>query len=541
MPNQLEQNIDGWAEKILQGDAQSISRAISAVENQDGRARELLKRLFPHTGRAAIIGITGATGSGKSTLVDGLTALLRKQGKTVGILAVDPTSPFSGGAILGDRIRMQTHWNDPSVYIRSMATRGSMGGLSVATLDAALILDAAGKDFVLVETVGVGQDEVEIAQLADVTLLLLVPGMGDDVQAFKAGIMEIADIFVINKADLPGADRVEQDVHALLSLAAPTSRSPQHVQMTRGGRRDLPQTPTEGMPRRAHQGGSGWLPPVIRTIATRQDGRSGGPSEGLDQLLEAIFKYLEFSQNEGGWERRRVDCWRERLVEILRDRLLEHVTQEFLTNDALNQYAASIAARAEDPYSVADQILEQAEWTRSSSPKQDDWKQGSQADQGAHESRQGSQSLTVLDHLGVAVKSLAEAVKLYRNILGLEVSGYETIPQEKTNVAMLRLGESRMELLEASERDSPIGRFLAKRGPGLHHLCLRVPDLAAAIARLQQSGIKLINPEPALGAGGHRYVFVHPASTGGVLLELVEDHPSRDREGAGEESVTRDQ
>ena len=319
MTDRVEKDIAGWVERILQGDTQAISRAISSVENMDAASRELLTKLFPHTGRATIIGVTGATGSGKSTLVDCLTALLRKKGRTVGVLAVDPTSPFTGGAILGDRIRMRASPGDPGTYIRSMATRGSMGGLSRATLDAALILDAAGKDYILVETVGVGQDEVEIAKLADVTLVLLVPGLGDDVQAFKAGIMEIADIFVVNKSDLPGADRSEQEVQALLSVAAPAN---------------------------------GWLPPIIRTVATHH--------EGVEQLLEAISGYLEYSERQGVRDKRRLDHWRERLLGILRERLLQQVMQGVLANDALNQYAASVASRAEDPYSVVDRILEKA-------------------------------------------------------------------------------------------------------------------------------------------------------------------------------------
>ena len=457
----MNQDIDRWVGKILEGDPRAISRAITSVENRDDTARELVKRLFPHTGRATIIGITGAGGSGKSSLVDAMIASLRKRGKTVGALAVDPTSPFTGGAILGDRIRMQAHSGDSSVYIRSMATRGSLGGLASATMDAALVLDAAGKDYILVETVGTGQDEVEIAKLADVTLLLLVPGLGDDVQAFKAGVMEIAEIFVINKSDLAGADRVEQEVHALLSLASATD---------------------------------GWQPPIVRTIATRQ--------QGVDELLDAVTAYMEFSEQNDARKQRRLDHWRERLLTILRDRLLQQVMRNVLEDGVFNQYAAAVASRSEDPYSVVDQVLEQS---------------------GLESKTEGASAAFMLDHIGVAVDSLSQAVNFYQQILGLEVSGYHSVSQEKTNVAMLRLGGSRIELLEPTEPDSPIGRFVAKRGGGPHHICLRVPDLSAVIAKLQQSGVKLINSEPAIGAGGHRYVFVHPGSTGGVLLELVQE------------------
>ncbi len=316
-----EREIQTWVEKILQGEARAIAQAISFVENQEPGAQELLRRLFPHTGRSTIMGITGTAGSGKSTLVDCLVALLRKRGHTVGILAVDPTSPFTGGAILGDRIRMQAHATDPGTYIRSMATRGALGGLSRATLDAAMVLDAAGKEYILVETVGVGQDEVEVVKLADVTLLLLVPGMGDEVQTFKAGLMEIADVFIINKSDYAGAERLEQELQALVSQSV--SRE-------------------------------GWLPPIVKTVATRQ--------EGVEQLFETILRYLEFSRRQGTFEQRQVSHWRVRLLDLLRERLLRQVVHDALENGALSQYAASIASRQADPYSVVDQILEQAGW-----------------------------------------------------------------------------------------------------------------------------------------------------------------------------------
>jgi len=474
MTDRAERDIDGWAEKILSGDPQAVSRAITAVENRSERARQLLKQIFPHTGRATIIGITGPSGAGKSTLVDGLTALLRKQGKTVGILAVDPTSPFSGGAILGDRIRMQAHTGDSGAFIRSMATRGALGGLARATLDAALVLDAAGKDYILIETVGVGQDEVEIAKLADATLVVLVPGLGDDIQAFKAGIMEIADVFVVNKSDLPGAERVEREVDAALSLKTPASSGD-------------------------------WRPPIVKTVATR--------AEGVDTLLQAISQWVDFSQCHGIWAERRQSLWRGRLLELLRDRIIERVMPEFLPEGDLDHYASSVVGRATDPYTVVNQILEKAGFEGT----------GVVAPPNRFCEQPGA---LVLDHLGGALSSITEAVKFYSQVLGLEVSGYETIAQEKTKVAMIPVGDSRIELLEPTEADSPIGRYLAKRGPGLHHLCMRVPDLQAAIARLKQSGARLINPAPATGAGGHRYVFIHPQTAGGVLLELVEEPSS---------------
>jgi LAO/AO transport system kinase len=438
----------------------AVAQAITAIENRDPAAVNLLKRLFSHTGRAALIGVTGAPGSGKSTLVDALTAVLRKQGRSVGILAVDPTSPFTGGAILGDRVRMQTHSSDPSVYIRSMATRGALGGLAAATLDAALILDASGKEFILMETVGVGQDEVEVAKIADMTLLLLVPGMGDDVQAGKAGVMEIADLFVLNKSDYPGADRLEEEIRGSMNLAP--SPAP-------------------------------WQPPIVRTVATQ--------AVGIEELALAISKYLDFARDTGALRQRRERYWQDRILAIVRDHLLELLLPKQLGSNSLAESAAAAAARQADPYSAAEQILDAA---------------------GQPVALPAFGTKLVLDHLGVAVRSLEEAVSFYEAAMGLRVSSYETIPQEKTRVAMIPLGDTRIELLEATEPDSPIARFLAKRGPGLHHICLRVPDLSVATARLRARGARLVNEEPGIGARGHRYVFIHPSTAGGVLFELVE-------------------
>jgi LAO/AO transport system kinase len=369
------------ADDVLKGDLRALARAATLIENQDQSAAKLLAELRANAGRALILGITGAPGAGKSTLCDRMISLLRAEGKTVGVIAVDPSSPVTGGAILGDRIRMQQHHADLGVFIRSMATRGIPGGIARATADLVTLLDAAGRDVVVIETVGIGQSEVEIARLAQVTILVLVPGAGDDVQAMKAGVLEVADIFVINKADLPGADKIEQEVHSVADDR-----------------------------------------PVLRTVASE--------GQGIAEVLHAV---------------RSCKC------------------------------AVHLPAET-----------------------------------GAR-----------IDHLGIAVRSLDDALKFYESQLGLHVGMRETVAQERVNVAMLSVGDPRIELLEPTESDSVIAKFLEKRGEGLHHVALKVPDLLNAVERLRAAGARVLN-DPRVGAGGHLYVFVHPASTGGVLLELIQ-------------------
>ncbi|MBA3712924.1 MAG: methylmalonyl Co-A mutase-associated GTPase MeaB [Pyrinomonadaceae bacterium] len=303
-------------ERILAGDNRAVARAISKVEDHTPDAAALMQGIFPQTGRGMVIGITGSPGAGKSSLVDRLAGLYRQRGDRVGIVAVDPSSPFTGGAILGDRIRMQTLGLDPGVFIRSMATRGQLGGLAHATVDAVAVLDAAGYGKIIVETVGVGQDEVEIVKTADVSVVVLVPGMGDDIQAIKAGIMEIGDVFVINKADRDGVLRTEKELETLLSLAH---------------RDDM------------------WQPPIVKTVATE--------SKGIAELADAIAGYYEFQKGAEPGRARRNAIARWRIIELLRERLLAHALEADGMSQRIDALAAEVADKRRDPYSAVDEIL----------------------------------------------------------------------------------------------------------------------------------------------------------------------------------------
>ena len=312
-------------EDFFKGDTRALARVITLVENRSADSLEILQQLFPKTGQSQVIGVTGSPGVGKSSLVDRLAAAYRQRNKTIGIIAVDPSSPFTGGAILGDRIRMQTLGVDPNIYIRSMATRGNLGGLAAATADVVTVLDAAGKQPIIVETVGVGQDEIEIARLADISLVVLVPGLGDDIQALKAGIMEIGDIFVINKCDRPGVEKMERAIVAMLSLAHPQD---------------------------------GWVPPIVKTVATQ--------GEGITELVEKIDGCQQFFDNSALRAQKKREAARQRLMTQLQERLVNAAVQQVFSNGDLDRIVGEIADRKQDPYSIVEKIVRSAKFGKPS-------------------------------------------------------------------------------------------------------------------------------------------------------------------------------
>jgi LAO/AO transport system kinase len=453
------------AERVLAGDPRGVARAISHIEDESAAGADLVREIYPHTGRAYLIGVTGPPGAGKSTLVDRMTGELRRAGQTVGIVAVDPTSPFSGGAILGDRVRMAAHFGDDGVFIRSMATRGHLGGLARATSDVALVLDAAGKDVVIIETVGVGQDEVDIVRTADVSIVVLVPGTGDEVQALKAGIMEIADIFVVNKADRDGADRLAQSVTAMLAL--------QTFQ------------PAD------------WRPPILKTEATT--------GAGVPEVIAAVDRFRAHSEGQRAARRRERQEYR--LRDLLSHRFLQLAERELAPGE-FQRLVDGIATRRLDPYSAASEVINRV---RGAGPAEH---------RDAGEGGPARSTKAVLDHVGIAVQDVDKSLAFFRDALGLDVEVPEEVASQRVRAHFIPVGESSIELLEATASDSAIAKYVEKRGPGIHHITLRVEDIRAVLEQLKARGVRLVDQQPRPGAEGSLVAFIHPSAAHGVLVEL---------------------
>ena len=443
--------ISALTERLLARDPSALARAITLVENETDEGAAIVGQVYARSGRAYLVGVTGSPGAGKSTLADRLIGEWRRAALTVGVLAVDPTSPYTGGAILGDRVRMQAHAEDDGVFIRSMATRGHLGGLAQTTTEAATLLDAAGFDVVMIETVGVGQDEVDVVRTADISLVVVVPGAGDDVQALKAGIMEIADIFVVNKADRDGADRTAASIETMLSL--------------------------EEWP------AGEWRPPIVRTEATT--------GRGVPELVATIERFRSETTATLGERRRGRAEWR--LRELLGRQFMQHLERNVLAPGEFATVLDQLATRVTDPYAAAAAIVRRGTAGVSSGP-------------------------VPLDHIGIAVHDPAELVAWFEQVFGVPTSEPEDVGRHR--LRFIQTGGATLELVQPLSHDAPVARFLEKHGPGFHHVCLRVPDIDAAVAALKARGIQLIDETPRAGAHGSRIAFIHPSSAHGLLVEL---------------------
>lgn len=444
--------------KVIQGDVRAAAKLITMVENDFQNAQKVLKNLYQYSGKSVVIGITGSPGSGKSTITDRLTKHIRKLGKKVGIIAIDPSSPFSGGAILGDRIRMQDLATDKDVFIRSIGTRGHLGGLSRSTEAVVKIMDAMGKEVIFIETVGVGQSEIEVIKVSDIILLVLVPGMGDDIQVIKAGIMEIGDIFVVNKADREGADKLIAEIEMMLHLDKCSKKNP----------------------------------PIVKTIGTE--------NVGIEKLWVEIDRLFSNLQNNGNLYQRR----KNRIKKEIYDLFLQNWQDMFfqLTGEKkLGKEVEMVLNQEIDPYSVVNKLTEIF--------KKEIFKEGTNL-------------LNKIDHIGIAVKKLEDALTVFQEILEVKCSGIEEVEEQKVKVACLPVGESKIELLESTSEESVIARYIEKRGEGIHHIAFQVKDIVTVIDKLNRKGIKLIDQKPRIGASNTKIAFLHPKSTNGVLIELCE-------------------
>jgi LAO/AO transport system ATPase len=336
------------AKELLAGNRLALSRAITAIENEYPEANDIMKKLYTHTGHAYVVGITGPPGAGKSTMTDKIARAYRKKGMTVGIVAVDPSSPFTGGAILGDRIRMDDLTLDKGVFIRSMGTRGSLGGLSHKTADVVKAMDAFGKDIIIVETVGVGQSEVDIVKAADTTMVILIPGMGDDIQAIKAGILEIGDLFVINKSDLDGADKVVREINMMLDLDAGSMR----IAKTATQKALEDQFHHLSVAPKAEEAAPGyWRPPVHQVVAMQ--------NEGIEELVELVGKHRAFIEENGELTRRRTKRAKDEMLDILNARINYRIKRQIVENGRLDAYVESFRKHETDPYTVVGELMEE--------------------------------------------------------------------------------------------------------------------------------------------------------------------------------------
>jgi LAO/AO transport system kinase len=483
---------------LLGGSSQAAARLISLLENDGADAAEILQAIFPFSARAYVVGVTGPPGSGKSTLVNQAIRALRAQGQRVGVVAVDPTSPFTGGALLGDRIRMQDHSTDPDVFVRSMATRGNLGGLAPATDEAVAVLAAWGAATILIETVGTGQAEVDVVSAADTVIVVTAPGLGDGVQMIKAGVMEIGDVFVVNKADRPEADHTVSALRSTLSL--------------------IP--------------GDRWKPPVLPTVATTGD--------GIADMLVAMTEHRRYQESTGLLHARRRDRWRRDILRTAEAMMRE----QWLGAGAalrLDDLAGRVAGGALDPHAAAGLLLAPHTPAPLPAPQPElvpgpptpepetprlPWEAPESGGQcGDHPGVQPPprRSAVWIDHIGVAVRNLEEAGRFYQEVLGIAVGEPVLVLEDGLAAAFVTLGETRIELLEPATIDGPIARFIERRGGGIHHIALAVPDVARALEHARAAGYTLVDQEPRLGADGARIAFLHPKTTHGVLIELV-DH-----------------